>query len=289
MLRKQVRERREFLYRKSLEARQSATQERRDRIKHSLEASSALPTDLRKDAAEMVGDLAWGGQVDAMDDEYRWAGCEDPNIVVTTSRDPSSRLKVFAKEIKLMLPNSRRINRGEHDIKHIVEACKANAVTDLVMLGETRGVPDSLIISHFPHGPTAYFSLHNVLMRHDSKTKKEHMTEQYPHLIIHQMTSPVGQRIANILKYLFPVPKRDARRVVTFANTDDFVSFRQHSWKIDSEKGGAVELNELGPRFEMRPYCIALGTLDNADSSETEWALRTYINRKRRILTNDRE
>uniref|UniRef100_A0A183C1B1 Elongin-C n=1 Tax=Globodera pallida TaxID=36090 RepID=A0A183C1B1_GLOPA len=149
-------------------------------IKHIVEACKA----------NAVGDLAWGGQVDAMDDEYRWAGCDDPNIVVTTSRDPSSRLKVFAKEIKLLVPNSRRINRGEHDIKHIVEACKANAVTDLVMLGETRGVPDSMIVSHFPHGPTAYFSLHNVLMRHDSKNKKEHMTEQYPHLIFHEMASP---------------------------------------------------------------------------------------------------
>ena len=31
------------------------------------------------------------------DDEYRWAGIEDPKIVITTSRDPSSRLKMFAK------------------------------------------------------------------------------------------------------------------------------------------------------------------------------------------------
>ena len=31
------------------------------------------------------------------DSEYRWAGAEDPHVVVTTSRDPSSRLKQFAK------------------------------------------------------------------------------------------------------------------------------------------------------------------------------------------------
>ena len=97
MLRRQVRERREYLYRKNLEARQRSTQERRNRIKHALDTSSTLPTDLRKDAAEMVGDLAWGDQVDPVDDEYRWAGCDDPSIVVTTSRDPSSRLKIFAK------------------------------------------------------------------------------------------------------------------------------------------------------------------------------------------------
>lgn len=32
-----------------------------------------------------------------IDDEYRWAGVEDPKVLVTTSRDPSSRLKMFAK------------------------------------------------------------------------------------------------------------------------------------------------------------------------------------------------
>lgn len=32
-----------------------------------------------------------------MDDEYKWAGVEDPKLMVTTSRDPSSRLKMFAK------------------------------------------------------------------------------------------------------------------------------------------------------------------------------------------------
>lgn len=32
-----------------------------------------------------------------IDDEYKWAGVEDPKLMVTTSRDPSSRLKMFAK------------------------------------------------------------------------------------------------------------------------------------------------------------------------------------------------
>lgn len=35
----------------------------------------------------------------SQDDEYRWAGVEDPKIVLTTSRDPSSRLKMFSKVV----------------------------------------------------------------------------------------------------------------------------------------------------------------------------------------------
>lgn len=37
------------------------------------------------------------GVTSHVDDEYRWAGVEDPKIMITTSRDPSSRLKMFAK------------------------------------------------------------------------------------------------------------------------------------------------------------------------------------------------
>lgn len=106
--------------------------------------------------------------------------------------------------------------------------------------------------------------------------------------------------MTSILKHLFPVPKKDSQRVITFANGEDFISFRQHIWKKGD--GGEIELTELGPRFELRriifrinlshhilAYCIILGTVENADSSETEWALRSYINRKRKLLTNERE
>lgn len=52
----------------------------------------------------------------AIDDEYAQAGVRDPKICVTTSRDPSSRLKQFAKELKLVVPNAQRINRGNHKV-----------------------------------------------------------------------------------------------------------------------------------------------------------------------------
>merc|ERR1712243_474151 len=63
------------------------------------------------------------------DDEYRWAGVTDPKIMVTTSRDPSSRLKQFAKEIKLLLPNAQRLNRGGYEVQELVKACVATFQT----------------------------------------------------------------------------------------------------------------------------------------------------------------
>ncbi len=136
----------------------------------------------------------------------------DPKILITTSRDPSSRLTQFAKEMKLMFPNSQRMNRGNYVIGDIVDACRQNGATDLIIFHEHRGQPDGMVISHFPHGPTAYFTLHNVVFRHDIPDSGT-VSEQFPHLIFDKFGSKLGHRVMNILRYLFPVPKEDATRV----------------------------------------------------------------------------
>ena len=71
-------------------------------------------------------------------------------VVVTTSRDPSSRLKQFAKEVRLLFPNAQRMNRGGHVIDELVNVCRANEVTDLIIVHEHRGEPDGLVIRYTP-------------------------------------------------------------------------------------------------------------------------------------------
>lgn len=56
-------------------------------------------------------------------------------------------------------------------IKDIINACKENNFTDLVIIHEHKGEPDGLIVCHMPFGPTAYFGLSNVILRHDLDTK----------------------------------------------------------------------------------------------------------------------
>ena len=88
-------------------------------------------------------------------------------------------------------------------------------------------IADAMIVSHFPHGPTVYFSLHNVQLRHDIESyQNSTVSEQYPHLIFDNFSSRLGVRLRDVLKYLFPVPKEDSKRVMTFSNKDDFISFR---------------------------------------------------------------
>ncbi|PRQ55105.1 putative anticodon-binding, Brix domain-containing protein [Rosa chinensis] len=137
-------------------------------------------------------------------------------------------------------------------ISEIVESCRAHDYTDVVLVHEHRGKPDGLIVCHLPYGPTAYFQLCNVVSRHDIKDKKAMGTvpQAYPHLIINNFTTKLGERTANILKHLFPVPKPDTKRIITFSNEQDYISFRHH---IYDKPGGpkSIELKEIGPRFEL--------------------------------------
>lgn len=175
--------------------------------------------------------------------------------------------------MRLVFPNSHRINRGNYVIKELAEACRANDVSDLIVLHEHRGVPDALIISHFPHGPTVYFTLSNVNLRHDiAGYNKSTVSEQYPHLIFDNFTSRLGNRVMDVLKYLFPVPKEDSKRVMTFTNEDDFISFRHVIFSLPLavaylslnlrrhhvfvKTGREVQLAEVGPRFEMKRATI---------------------------------
>ncbi|XP_050675071.1 U3 small nucleolar ribonucleoprotein protein IMP4 [Leptidea sinapis] len=302
MLRRQARLRREYLYRKSSEDKQKSIQAKKEQLKKCLEENIPIHGDLRKEAlalqkrlefddkgperSAVIGGFSGGANtLNSQDDEYQYAGVEDPKIMITTSREPSARLKMFVKELRLIFPNSQRMNRGGYEMSQLIHACRANDVTDFIVVHEHRGVPDSLVICHLPYGPTASFTLSGVVMRHDIPDIGP-MSEQYPHLIFHNFKTDLGLRTMSILKYLFPVPKADSKRVITFANHDDYICFRQHTYK---KAGKEIELSEIGPRFQMKLYEIKLGTLDAAAAADTEWALRPYMNTaaKRRFLSEE--
>lgn len=286
-VRRQIRLRREYLYRKSLEGRDKASYEQKRLVRDALASGkSTLPTEIRASYDKIQSEIISEDQRTEylktnIDDEYADVGIIEPRICVTTSRDPSSRLKQFVKEMKLIIPNSSRINRGNSRVDELIESCKQSEYTDVVIVQETRGEPDGLVICHLPLGPTAYFTISNAVLRHDLDPPAAPMSEAYPHLILNNFTSTVGQRVGNILKCLFPVPnKADTKRIITFSNTNDFISFRHHMYSKQSHD--QVTLHEVGPRFEMRLYQIKRGTIEQKEA-DTEYVLRPYQNTAKKI------
>jgi U3 small nucleolar ribonucleoprotein protein IMP4 len=286
MQRRDVRLRREYLYRKSLEQKEQALLTRKRQLKEALDSDKPIPTELRKDAHELKRDLALDDpdehKSNVLDDEYASAGVTDPRILITTSHDPSSKLTQFLKELRLVFPNCHRMNRGGTSMKELVDVTKGEGFTDLMIVHETRGKPDGLIVSHMPNGPTAFFNLSNTILRHDIEGTVN-MPEVFPHLIFENFSTPLGKRVCTVLKHLFPVCRADSTRVVSCVNREDYVSFRHHVYKKQTHN--TVDLLELGPRFEMKLYQVKLGTPEQAEA-ENEWVLRPYMNtaKKRKAL-----
>ncbi|KAJ4783996.1 U3 small nucleolar ribonucleoprotein IMP4 [Rhynchospora pubera] len=291
MLRRNTRMRREYLYRKSLEGKEREYYEKKRKIRQALEEGKPIPTELRNEESTLRREIDLEDEQTAIprsliDDEYANATMSDPKIMLTTSRNPSAPLTQFVKELKIVFPNSIRMNRGGQVLSEIIESCRAHEYTDVILVHEHRGVPDGLIVSHLPFGPTAFFSLLNVVTRHDIKDRKAMgtMPEAYPHLIFNNFTTKVGERTANILKHLFPVPKPDSKRIITFANQSDYISFRHHVYE---KHGGpkSIDLKEVGPRFELQLFQIKLGTLDKKEA-QNEYVTRPYMNtaKKRNVL-----
>jgi len=218
--------------------KEAETSEKRAQLRAALASGKPLDPTIANDKA-LRKDFQWDESAAddaAIDDEYAaTSGLSDPRIIgaqyadsqlerrltdslVTTSRDPSSRLSAFAKEIRLLFPTSVRLNRGNLILPDLVKSSQANGLTDIILLSERmfsplsapnqaalqlnsdhaidRGTPTALTLAHQPHGPVISFSLHNVTLRHDLPSQSFTTSESYPHLICKQLSfySVVGSR-----------------------------------------------------------------------------------------------
>ena len=297
MIRRQARQRRDYLYRRALLLKSAETASKRAQLSRSLAAGKPLAPSLAKDKELNENYKYDASQTNStlqesldLDDEYSYlSGLADPHVLVTTSRSPSTRLSAFAKEIRLLLPTAIRLNRGNLVLPTLITSANSSGISNLILLHEHRGTPTALTISHFPHGPTASFSLHNVVLRHDiPNSSLGTVSESYPHLIFENFTTPLGKRVTKILKHLFP--PRDAvsdqtpsqkfgNRVVTFVNTDDSVEVRHHVFVKTGYQ--SVELAEVGPRMTMRLFEIRGGTLESK-AGDVEWHLNQYTRTSRK-------
>lgn len=272
--------------------RDAEISEKRAKLKQSLATGKPLDPSIANDQ-QLRKDLAYDesrpDNVDELDldDEYQQlSGIVDPRVLVTTARDPSSRLAAFSKEIRLLLPTSIRLNRGNLILPEIVRSSQSAGLSDILLLHEHRGTPTALTISHMPHGPTVSFSLHNVVLRHDIPgSVRGTVSEAYPHLIFEGFNTKLGKRIQRVLQHLFPPREaitskaKVGNRVITFVNNDDAIEVRHHVFVRTSYQ--SVELSEVGPRMTMKPFEIRGGTLENKEG-DVEWHLNQYTRTSRK-------
>ncbi|KAI5191906.1 U3 small nucleolar ribonucleoprotein IMP4 [Nematocida minor] len=279
--RKLRRERREWLDSVKTEERRMESKRRKEQLYKSYERDVVVPREIRNDiedekltAEEALQDAIYAFGPEEKEDEFTKA---ESRPVITTSRSPSAPLIRFAKMLKHILPSAEKINRGKHMIKELVQTAIKNNHTDLIMVNEHRGIPSSLIISHLPHGPTTYFSIH-----HPKIDTEEPISTAVPAVVFDNFTTPLGKRVQRILSSLFPAltPREKPKRVVSFINREDSILFTH--FKTSFTKG-EPSLQKQSPQFTLKLYEIRAGTLDMT-YAEKEFVFRPYLNTARKKL-----
>ena len=175
----------------------------------------------------------------------------------------------FVKELTRMIPNSTPLWRKSTSIKKMVKQAITNNYTDIIVINEDNRLPNGLVVTHLPEGPTAHFKLSNVKITKDIKRSYKEITEHRPEVILNNFTTRLGHSVARMLAALFHYePEFRGKRAVTFHNQRDYIFFRHHRYEFkNAEK---VKLRELGPRFTLRLRALQKGTFDTK-TGEYEW------------------
>ncbi|XP_007944379.1 ribosome production factor 1 [Orycteropus afer afer] len=192
-----------------------------------------------------------------------------PKILITTSDRPHGRTVRLCEQLSTVIPNSHVYYRRGLALKKIIPQCISRDFTDLIVINEDRKIPNGLVLSHLPHGPTAHFKMSSVRLRKEIKRRGKDPTEHIPEVILNNFTTRLGHSIGRMFASLFPHdPQFIGRQVATFHNQRDYIFFRFHRYIFKSEK--KVGIQELGPRFTLKLRSLQKGTFDSK-YGEYEW------------------
>ena len=94
MISRNIRQRKEYLYSKAQEAKEKEKQDRRFRVKNSIDNDQRIPNEYKNQKDEAIRDLELAddqtmARRTAIDDEYEQSKYRDPKLLITTSRNPS--------------------------------------------------------------------------------------------------------------------------------------------------------------------------------------------------------
>ncbi len=94
------------------------------------------------------------------------------------------------KELSRIIPNSEPVWRRNASIKKTVHQAVSKGFTDLVVINEDNRIPNGMLISHLPNGPTASFRLSNVKITKEIKVRKAQTPISHAQAFIFELSAP---------------------------------------------------------------------------------------------------
>ncbi|KAK0395819.1 hypothetical protein QR680_001446 [Steinernema hermaphroditum] len=197
-----------------------------------------------------------------------------PKVLLTMSPYARANTFKFCFEMKKCIPDAEVFTRKGVPLKKIIKQATEKGYTDVIVVHEENKMPNGIVISHLPEGPTAYFKINSLQFSKDIKGVGE-STSHLPEVIMNNFNTRLGHSVSRMLACLFPHdPNFVGRRVVTFHNQRDYIFFRHHRYEF-KKNGDKAALHELGPRFTLRLKWLQKGTFDSR-CGEFEWVFKRH-------------
>jgi len=215
-------------------------------------------------------EVGWDIENDELADYFKKS--YEPKVLITSADNPHSKTIAFIKELTRIIPNSAPFWRKNTSVKKMVKQAVENKYTDVIVINEDNRVPNGLLLSHLPDGPTAHFKLSNVKISKEIRRDYREITAHRPEVILNNFTTRLGHTVARMMACLFHYdPEFRGKRAVTFHNQRDFIFFRHHRYEFKSAE--KCRLRELGPRFTLKLRSLQKGTFDSA-LGEYDWIIQ---------------
>ena len=95
-----------------------------------------------------------------------------------------------------VVPNAFYYPRRQFAVKQICQFASNKRFTHLIVLSEKSKVCNGMLVSHLPHGPTAFFKISNVKVAADIAHHGQ-KTSHKPEIILNRFTTRLGRRIVD--------------------------------------------------------------------------------------------
>ena len=128
---------------------------------------------VRKDNGENADNIDEELETDIANDEFKdyFSKAYEPKVLITSGDNPHSKTIAFIKELSRIIPNSEPMWRKNSAVKKMVKQCIEKGYTDVIVINEDNRIPNGLLVSHLPEGPTAHFRLSNVKITKEIKVR----------------------------------------------------------------------------------------------------------------------
>lgn len=154
-------------------------------------------------------------------------------ILITTSVRPTQRMRTLCNDLRRVIPNAIRLNRGKLGMQGIYETVLESGADGLIIVERWQGAPGiiKLYTAPFIAGPFSTLYLASVKTQDELGHRKTFHSE--PTISLDKEASPVAKHLADLFSTFLHAPLSEgSARKMSLNSSMHFSNFRGNSVKI---------------------------------------------------------